>query len=61
VQLKINITVISFSCNLWFSRRWCWGKESEDEVDTECLYYAGFFSEYRDDEERLTWANAVVW
>jgi len=34
VQLKINITVVSFSCNFGFSRWWCWGKESDDEVDT---------------------------
>jgi len=36
------------------------GKESEYEVDTECLYYTGFFSEYDDDEKCRTWANAVV-
>jgi len=51
---------MSFSCNFGFSRRWCWGKESEDEADTECLYYAGLFSEYSDNEEYLRWANAVV-
>jgi len=32
-------------------RRWRVGRKREDEFDTECLQYAGFFSDEHDVEE----------